>query len=580
MKKIIALIMALVLAFGLVACGAGGNAATGSEETDGPKERVTRVSSTEWDGSLPLVQEGEDNKLTIGIRTNANVTDFKDNDYTRYLEEMTGVDLEFVVFGSKSGDAATQVSLMVAGGEELPDILLAFSGISKTLAKEYGMDGYFLDLSEYYVTDSYYMDKQFDLYYPTEESRAEFEEFMLANVTDPGTNAMYWYPVTWQNPGDVNLSHCWINQDWLDTLGLTAPTTIDELYDTLVAFRDQDPNGNGIKDEIPMAGRISDQYAILQWVMNAFTYQYDKYKYTVTDGVVSAPYHTDEYRQGVIFIRKLVDEGLLTPLTWTMSAEEMKALVNPTGDFTVGICALPGDTKFEEDHESMFVYEPIAPLQDYTGKGGWAPTSPDLVSIPNFITADCDNPRLAFRFLDFMNTSEVYLRGRWGVRGRDWEFLDEEKEGAGMLGGTARIKVLDPEATAGVNNVTWHSNTAGLSSESYWQYELEDSVGAWSQELYDDLREIVKNYDEGKQPEQSLWIVERSEEVDEVYSEANVNIQDYVKTAFAEFCNGVRDPGNDEDWNKYLADLDGLGYHEVWLPVAQESWDAAQTLKN
>ena len=573
MKKIIALIMALVLAFGLVACGAGGNVATENNETDGPKERVTRISSTEWDGSLPLVQPGEDNKLTIGIRTNANVTDFKDNEFTRYLEEKTGLDLEFVVFAAKSGDAATQISLMAAGGEELPDILIAFSGIKKPLAKEYGNDGYFIDMSEYYQTDAYYMNQTLDLYYPEPEDRAEFESFLLSNITDHATNNMYWYPVTWQNPGDVLLSHCWINQQWLDNLGLTAPTTIDELYDVLVAFRDQDPNGNGLKDEIPMAGRISGQYAILEWVLNAFTYHYDAYRYTVENGVVSAPYHTDEYREGVIFIRKLVDEGLVSPLTWTMTAEEVKALMNPTGDFTVGICALPGDSKFEDNHESIYQYEPIAPLQDYTGKGGWAPIGPDIVSIPNFITADCDNPRLAFRFLDFFNNTDCYLTARWGMRGRDWDYLEEETEGTGMLGGTSRIVVMDHEAHAGVNNVNWHSNTGGIRSEKYWQYELDANDGAWSTEMYLDLQQIVEYYENGKQPEQKLFFVEVNEEDDEAYSEADTNIKEYLKTAFAEFCNGIRNPSDDADWNKYLSDLENFGYHDTWIRVAQQTWD-------
>ena len=39
-----------------------------------------------------------------------------------------------------------------------------------------------------------------------------------------------------------------IRQDWLDKLGLEMPATIDEYHDVLVAFRDQDPNGNGKKD--------------------------------------------------------------------------------------------------------------------------------------------------------------------------------------------------------------------------------------------------------------------------------------------------------------------------------------------
>jgi putative aldouronate transport system substrate-binding protein len=43
-----------------------------------------------------------------------------------------------------------------------------------------------------------------------------------------------------------------IRADWLKKLNLQMPTTMDELYNVLVAFRDNDPNGDGKKDEIPM----------------------------------------------------------------------------------------------------------------------------------------------------------------------------------------------------------------------------------------------------------------------------------------------------------------------------------------
>lgn len=45
--------------------------------------------------------------------------------------------------------------------------------------------------------------------------------------------------------------HFFINRTWLDRLGLAVPTTIEELTDVLRAFRDRDPNGNGLADEIP-----------------------------------------------------------------------------------------------------------------------------------------------------------------------------------------------------------------------------------------------------------------------------------------------------------------------------------------
>ena len=68
-------------------------------------------------------ESAEPVKLSIWVAENLKVEDWETNAQTLWLEEQTGLDLEFVVFGANSGDAATQVSLMVAGGEELPDII-------------------------------------------------------------------------------------------------------------------------------------------------------------------------------------------------------------------------------------------------------------------------------------------------------------------------------------------------------------------------------------------------------------------------------------------------------------------------
>ena len=46
--------------------------------------------------------------------------------------------------------------------------------------------------------------------------------------------------------------HFFINQTWLDALGLETPTTLDELTEVLYAFKTQDPNGNGEADEVPL----------------------------------------------------------------------------------------------------------------------------------------------------------------------------------------------------------------------------------------------------------------------------------------------------------------------------------------
>lgn len=40
----------------------------------------------------------------------------------------------------------------------------------------------------------------------------------------------------------------WLRKDWMDNLGLDAPTTLDEIAEVLEAFVTQDPDGNGVDD--------------------------------------------------------------------------------------------------------------------------------------------------------------------------------------------------------------------------------------------------------------------------------------------------------------------------------------------
>ena len=48
--------------------------------------------------------------------------------------------------------------------------------------------------------------------------------------------------------------HVQYNMKWLDNLGLEMPTTTEEFYQVMKAFKEQDANGNGdLNDEIPLS---------------------------------------------------------------------------------------------------------------------------------------------------------------------------------------------------------------------------------------------------------------------------------------------------------------------------------------
>jgi putative aldouronate transport system substrate-binding protein len=64
-------------------------------------------------------------------------------------------------------------------------------------------------------------------------------------------------------PGLDGCWHCywptksWINEDWLAAVNMDMPTTTEEYEKVLLAFKNDDPNGNGKPDEIPFSGYTS-----------------------------------------------------------------------------------------------------------------------------------------------------------------------------------------------------------------------------------------------------------------------------------------------------------------------------------
>src|SRR5699024_2974618 len=60
----------------------------------------------------------------------------------------------------------------------------------------------------------------------------------------------------------------WINQNWLDRLSLDMPETTEELKEVLIAFRDQDPNGDGLQNEIPFT--FQDAWGWARSIENLF----------------------------------------------------------------------------------------------------------------------------------------------------------------------------------------------------------------------------------------------------------------------------------------------------------------------
>ena len=121
----------------------------------------------------------------------------------------------------------------------------------------------------------------------------------------------------------------YINQQWLDRLGLEMPTTPAELKEVLIAFRDQDANGNGDpNDEIPFSGDPNnlDISKLAGWwgvdaagAKNQFPY------FALVDGKITFNANTEGYKQFILFFADLYKEGLIDPEIFTQDVATWSA---------------------------------------------------------------------------------------------------------------------------------------------------------------------------------------------------------------------------------------------------------------
>lgn len=98
-----------------------------------------------------------------------------------------------------------------------------------------------------------------------------------------------------------------IRQDWLETLGMQMPETIDDFYEVLKAFKEKDPDQNGTDDTFGMIMTTSPTtlQALSVWfgAPNAWG--------EAEDGTLKPDFMFDEYMECLKFLRKCYEEELI-----------------------------------------------------------------------------------------------------------------------------------------------------------------------------------------------------------------------------------------------------------------------------
>lgn len=504
---------------------------------------------------------GDGQTLTIGIPQSANVTSYDENALTKYIEQSLDINLKFVYFNSSSENYLQQLTLMASSNESMPDVLWGFSGMDNNTRNEFGDAGYFLDLTDL-------IDKYAPNYKAQFEKLTEKEQKRITNRGTSDSGHFYSMPLYSMQAVDDLQNMMFINQTWLDKVGMSAPTSVDELYNVLKAFKEQDPNGNGKADEIPLFGTAGLGMNVCDYVINAYVYYDTNNEFNVTDGKLWAPFTTDEYREAVIFLNKLCKEGLLSELSFSVTSTTEQIALHTPANNTALVGIWQGHPSLATDKSSPLVadYVALGSLGDATGKGGYTVIKPNTLSWCSFITKDCKNPELAMKLLDFFYADETVTRVRHGEKDVDWK----EAEGTNIYGTASKFNVINSDVFF-KGDRTWCINgNAILTYDNYIAgTETTNEADKENTRLTQGLWDIMKD---AKTPEKLVRELTYTAEEYESRSEYNAMIKQHIVEARNYFILGTKDPSNDADWQQYLNDLEKLGLPE-YMKIMQTAYD-------
>lgn len=489
-------------------------------------------------GEYPLTTE--DITLTIMVKQDTLVEDYETNGLTKWIEETTGVKLDFQLLPADRAEALNKLSVMFASGQKLPDIInftIPLADLEALIPT-----GALISLNEYIGT----ITPNFDLACET------FPQYEMKRWATSSDGNIYGLPIECAGVHDYMSNKFVINKGWLDNLGLDVPTTIDELYNVLKAFKEQDPNGNGIADEYPLVGCTSFDPATA--LMNAFVYDDGDQHVWIEDGIIQPVYVTEEWREGLRFLNKLCQEDLLAPITYTQDFAQWRAMANNEGDCIVGAFAYYSQNLIGTTSSTYNDFVIVGPFEGPEGVQ-YACYNRVYARPQWFVTADCQYPELAVQIGDLLYSDTAAIMNRFGLEGEHYT-LAEEGDVCCFEGFDAIIN----QTSAGVDlwsksqNLYWRNNIPTVVSHLVNSY-------VWNGDPNNGNYRIgqgASHYFEFR-PEDGQYLPQLLYTEEEAFQLADykTSILNYVNECKVRFIIGDLDLDN--DWDSYLADLEANG---------------------
>ena len=270
------------------------------------KSNNSTKDSTAGDGKTPA-------KVSAFIYTSRKVADSNEA-VRKEIAKKTGVTIDNT--NIVSNDPAVwkvKLSLLIASGD-MPDLMM----MDNDTYESYASQGAFLPIDDKiknYSNIIKYVPKDI-----ATKLKVNDKTYGIPSINYAGKYNMY------------------IRKDWLDNLNLPVPTTLDQFYNTMKAFTEDDPDKDGKKDTVGYANNNLNSFFGAFGVGKNFSGNADKAAiYTQEAGnKISTNAISDNYKKALQWIRKLYADGYMDKEAFTNKNEQVrdKFIQSKSGAFT------------------------------------------------------------------------------------------------------------------------------------------------------------------------------------------------------------------------------------------------------
>ena len=534
LKRTAALLMAAGLSLSMLAgCGTSGQDSTSASPdaeqntSEGAAEGYTyKIATVRWSDTWP--------------------TDFLTDGVMGDLAEEADIDIEWQIY--YSNDFGEQKALLFAS-DDLPDAFFGSCGLSDSDIVQNKEK--LLELTDLINEETM----------PNLMKIFEEDPTMRMACTDRN-GQIYSLPKKIPFRPKLNTQN-YINKEWLDNLNLEMPTNYDELKEVLIAFKEQDADGDGDpNNEIPLScckPGYGSAFALLD-SFDLIERGDEHMSLDENDKVVFVPAH-EHYKEAVKYYRELWELGVMDEEFFTQDQAMYTAKLQKEGGSQVGIFSGWTADSQAGPNTKQFVQMPT--LESPWGtKNAQSTASTEYSDKELILNINCPDPEKVLRWADLFYDDLVSLQ----------TFYGSISTGQIKDNGDGTYELLTPEDNT-LDTSAWMASPRDFGPK-YMRKEFEEKV-TLPTDQGDGLKlaEDALNAQYADNPDLlHAWpgtIKFTDDEINE-RTALNVDINSYVEAQWAHW---ITEGGVEEEWDDYLQQLDAMGLQRL-IEIDQGAYDA------